>query len=461
MAERTARRTREWVRWSLLGAAVVTLVVFLLAQRTQGIDVSYGRSPSPSDAGQQSDEDAESDETGARGESSLPSVEEMTAMVAADPVVRLPGAVARWDERDVAEAIGDADIRIIVAPPGLDEDERSQVREVENATIAIFGTKITGDGYVVVADRLSGWRTQFGTADVTGRLITLITEVAEREEPEPETTPEFRWREPSGAELDTVAADLRADGVHVADGATLERVPERPSETAFPDEDALYVALPTQDIGEPIARYGPALTRLFPDRPVVVLYGSWIEYDGPNATDFAELVSTMFYSRFDERLSVDGYPQANVLGVWLNHVTDVRYAGLFDRPLPYEPPDPLTVTLPALPWLFAACVVGFVVLSLRPLSRHNTARTPGPRARLAGLTALAIEVSGLTDERSDPALTRGIGKLDAARDALDSDLPARQVRALLDDAESELDDTARLLGRTDYRPRNYLEGGLG
>jgi hypothetical protein len=39
-------------------------------------------------------------------------------------------------------------------------------------------------------------------------------------------------------------------------------------------------------------------------------------------------------------------------------------------------------------------------------------------------------------------------------------LPNRHVRRLLDGAESELDRAARGLGRADYRPANYLAGGI-
>ncbi|RBM21752.1 hypothetical protein DI005_09355 [Prauserella sp. PE36] len=445
------RRTKEWVRWSLLGAAVVLLVVFLVSQREE-IDVSYGRSPSSPDA-------VVEGEAGELSEATVPSVEAMTAMVDAEPVVRLPGSIARWDEQVVREAIGDSDIRILVAPPGLDKAERGRVRDVERATITIVGTKVSGGVYQATADAIPEWRAQFASGDVTALLVTMIHHAQERESPTVDDS--FSWRQPSAAELDAVTADLRANGLHVAEGATLEGVPEAATATAFPDADALYVALPQQPFGQPVPRYGPALARAFPDRPIVVMYGSWIEYDGPGAADFAELVSAMFYSQFGTRLATYDYPQRNVLNAWLNRVTDVRYAGLFDRPLPYLPFDPLKVTMPALPWLFAVCVAGFLALSARSLRRPQAVSESRHYSRLAGLTALAIEVSGLSGERSDPPLTRGIGKLRAATEALESDLPSAQVRTLLDDAENELDETARLLGRSDYRPRNYLEGRLG
>ncbi|MBY8847613.1 hypothetical protein [Saccharothrix longispora] len=440
-----AERTRDLLRWAFLAAAAVLLVVFLVAQR-QSVDVSYGQSPSRPGI-----------EEGSAGELStatVPSVEEMTAMVADDEVVRLPGSIATWDERAVRDAIGDADVRVLVAPPGLDEAERDRVNDVGNATVTIVGTHVTGDGYAATADRTSEWRAQFATGDVTHLLLSLVAAI--RDQPTPDAPDTVTWREPTAAEVDAVAADLAADGLHVAAGATLERAPESP---AFPDGDALYAALPRQEAGAPVPRYGPALTARFPDRPVVVLYGDWVEYDGPHAAQFADVAAASLYGQLGERLGKYAYPQRAVLGAWLDRVTDIRYAGLFDRPLPYVPFDPLRVALPALPWLFGACVAVFLVLSAR--SARGRADRPGPATpgRLARLTTLAIEVSGLTDGRSDPALTRGIGALRAAADALAEHLPDAHVRSLLDTAEAEFDEVARHLGRPDYRPRAYTGGG--
>lgn len=447
-----SRRRYELLRWALLGVAVVVLVVFLLAQR-QSVDVSYGRSPS-------STATIEEGSAGELSGASVPSVAEMTAMVDADPVVRLPGSVARWNEERVREAAGDRPVRILVAPPGLDEEERERVRDVENATIRVIGTEVSGGLYRSVADTLPGWRAQFATGDVTDLLVGLIAGL--RDAPAPPDRDELRWREPTDRELAAVAADLRATGVHIGPGATLTGVPGEAARNAFPD-GVKVVALPAQPYGEPVPRYGPALTGLIPDTPIVVMYGLWIEYHGPAAADFAELAGASFYGQLAARLSRYDYPQGNVLTVWLNRVTDLRYAGLFDRELPYRPVDPLRVALPALPWIFAGCVAAFLVLSVRSLRRTDgpaDVRRGGAPARLAGLTALAVEVSLLTDARSNPALTRGLVKLGAARAALDEGLPDRHVRTLLAEAATELDDTARALGIPSYRPDRYLRGRL-
>jgi hypothetical protein len=145
-----------------------------------------------------------------------------------------------------------------------------------------------------------------------------------------------------------------------------------------------------------------------------------------------------------------------VLDAYLARVADVRYAGLFDQPLPYRPFDPLRVTLPALPWVFAVCVLIFLVFSARAMRRPPVVRRAGTPARLAALSSLAVEMSLLTDRSSDPALTRGIAALTAAGGALADDLADSHVRDLLATAESELDDAARGLPFTGFRPEDYL-----
>ncbi|MFY1698938.1 MULTISPECIES: hypothetical protein [unclassified Solwaraspora] len=456
------RRPRRWptevLRWSALGGAVVVLATFLLAQR-QSVDVSYGQSPARAAITEGS--------AGELSDATVPSVEEMTALVAADPVVRLPGAVADWDTDRVAAAIGDTDVRILVAPPGLDEAERDRVREVDNATVRIIGTQVSGGFYQAYSTDLDSWRGQFATGDVTGLLTVLITALAD--EPKPTNEEGFTWRDPTPAELAPVVGDLRTAGWHAADGATLADVPRQAAATAFPDGTLRVVALPAQPYGEPVPNYGPALAAAFPGDPVVVQIGNWIEYHGPSADEFAEVAAASFYGQFADRLSRYDYPQATVLGAYLNRITDVRYAGLFDRPLPYQPFDPLRVALPALPWLFAACVVFFLALSVRAVlpagppagDRRNSLAYGAPAARAAGLTALAVELSALAGGAADAPLTRGIGKLQAARQALGDDLPDRHVHTLLDDAEDELDATARLVGLDGYRPDVYLRSRLG
>lgn len=445
----SSRLSLRNLRWVLLAVAAALLVVYVVAQQ-QSADISYARSPSEGTTVQE----------GSAGELSgatLPSVEEMTAMLERDRVVRLPGAIARFDEQrlaaDLREPIDGRPVRILVAPPGLDEEQREQIREVETATVRVVGTQVTGGIYEVTNDDLDGWAAQFTTGDVTSQIHALLAGM--RDEELPDDIDQIAWREPTEAELATVAADLRADRLHAAPGATIEDLPKVAGEDGL--ADALFAVFPPQSIDEPVPEYGPALARLFPDTQVYVMYGNWVAYFGPHADEFAEVVNASFYGQSASRLSRFAYPQANVLNAYLGRVLDVRYAGLFDRPLPFQPFDPLRVALPVLPWLFAVCVLGFLVLSTRSLAGGRAGGAIRPPARLAGLTTLAIELSALS---RDPALVRGIAKLEAAREALVGELPERHVATLLGEAEAELDTAARALGRPDYRPRTYLAGGI-
>jgi hypothetical protein len=417
------------VRWVALVLGTAALIVFLVAQR-QTTHVSYAGSPTSADVPE-----------GAAGElsgASVPTVEQMTAMVRANPVVRLPGSVAQWDEARVRAAIGAADTRILVAPPGLPKAEQDKVRDVDAATIRVLGTEVSGGIYQVSGTTATDWRPQFATGDVTAQLLTLIAGLADK--PTPEGLDLLQRRDPSAVETTKVAAGAR----RITGSA------------AFPGASVLAVTLPRQPIGRPMPRYGPALARLYPDTPIVVVYGDWIEYDGPHATEFADVASASFYGQFGDRLSDYAYPQQTILNAYLARVADLRYAGLFDRPLPYQPFDPLRVTLPALPWVFAAGVLIFLALSVRSVRRPPAIRRAGTPARLAALSALAVEMSLLTDRASDPALTRGIAALTAARGALDDDLGDPHVRDLLATAESELDDAARRLPFPGFRPEDYL-----
>ncbi|MFI5845977.1 hypothetical protein ACIA8K_40365 [Catenuloplanes sp. NPDC051500] len=445
---RPGRRVTEIARWVALGGATALLGVFLIAQG-RGVEVSYAQSPSSTTRAGEGSADELSGAT-------VPTTEEMSSLVAAAPVVRLPGAVARWDTTRVDAAIGGSGLRILVAPPGLDEAARTRVKEVANADITVVGTQVSAEISIAVPDTAAGWRAEFAAGDVTNRLLTIIASIQDR--PLPADVEVVTWRAPTAAELEPVVADLRATGLHLAPGATLTK-PTSNVASAFPDRAPLIVALPRQDHLQ-LPRYAASLAPLFPDTPIIVMHGAWIEYAGPHAADFSELAAATFYGRVGDRLAVYAYPQANVLYGWLDRVTDVRYSGLFERPLPYQPFDPLRVALPALPWLFALCVAVFLALTARAARRPAERRSGAPASRLAALTALAVEMHPLADRATGPALTRALTTLTSARDAIADELPDAHVRALLDAAERELDDAARTLPFPGYRPVDYLRGRL-
>ncbi|MCR3719611.1 MULTISPECIES: hypothetical protein [Prauserella salsuginis group] len=441
-------------RWALAGVAILVAVVFLFQQRQGDIDVSYGGSPSV---------DYKEGDAGELSDHTVPTTEEMARQVQAEPVVRLPGATATWDRQWLREHVGTTGVRLLLAPPGLDKQERERVSAVAEdpamadapfELVTAVGTNVRGGPYTAEPDDLDGFQRQFAANDVTGLLAAVITGM--RDGDDPPSPPGPTWREPSPAELDAVTADLERYRLHVADGATLSRVPDNVG-NAFPDTEPMIVALPQQARDRPIPDYAPALAERFPDTPVVVLYGNYVDYAGAHRDQFYEVATAGVYGMLGARLSRFDYPQDNVLYAWLNKVTDIRYAGLFDRPLPYQPFDPLKVTLPALPFVFAGCVLGVIILSVTALRRRPSHGRP-PTVRLAALSALSVEVSGLTTEASNPSLTRAISHLDAAREQEGSAAGRRAAHELLDKAEHELAETAQLIGRSDYEPRHYTAG---
>ncbi|MFV2019954.1 hypothetical protein [Micromonospora sp. LOL_023] len=121
-----------------------------------------------------------------------------------------------------------------------------------------------------------------------------------------------------------------------------------------------------------------------------------------------------------------------------------------------------------LRWSALALAVAILALSVRSVlrganpagQRRNTLGHSTVPARIAGLTALAVELSALAGGPGNAPLTRGIGKLQAARTALHDELPDRHVHTLLNDAEDELDATARLVGINGYRPDVYLRSRI-
>jgi hypothetical protein len=442
----------------VLAVAAVACVVFFVAAQGRGAQVTYGSGAAPEESPSAPPEQPTVD---------LPSAPEMAAMLDEEPVVRLPGAVAAWDEERVRQAIGDRDVRIIAAPPGLTKEQRSAFAEVDFevrrdleddadlTVLTISGTRVSGGIYEVAPSTLDEWRAQFGRNDVTAPMIALINQLIGSGD-EPVEGPADERREPTPDELEVVAEQLRESGRFTAPGASLTDVPADASAEAFGGVPAMYAAFPVQPAGERVPDYGPALARLFPETAIVVLYGSWIEYHGPHAADFAEVAAAGYYAQYGSVLARGPYPQDDVLRVYLRQVASVRYAGLFDRPLPYTPFDPLSVTLPALPWIFAGCAALLLALSARPLLRRTAARPLGTAGRLGELSALAVEVSGLTEKAQDPAFARAIVHLRAARDAIAGGLPDRHVHRLLDHAAEELDRVGRAVPVDGYRPADNL-----
>ena len=71
----------------------------------------------------------------------------------------------------------------------------------------------------------------------------------------------------------------------------------------------------------------------------MVAYGYWFGYSGPFSEN-TPVATSAFYSRYGSVLARSDFPQFNALSVYLQQWAQIRFSGLFDRPLPYAPADP-------------------------------------------------------------------------------------------------------------------------
>ncbi|MEJ7650151.1 MAG: hypothetical protein WKF57_14135 [Nakamurella sp.] len=441
----------EVVRWLLAALAVCAAVVFVAVQ---------GRS---SDARYELNTASSRLTPTETPTATLPSSAELTNQLRRQSRVRLPGATAWFDEAQVRAAIGDADIRIVVAPIGLTSDQSRMLYELdpfdEDATgvhevIRIEGTAVSGGGHSSLADDLPGWQRQFAQGDITGPLLALVA--ALRDAPTPADPKAAAVRAPTAAELAPVLAAVRSSGVHLDPAAGVTEVPATAG-TAFPDAQPIIATFPRSTPGAPLVDWATALSAAFPGRPVVTLTGLWVDYRGPDADRFAEIASASYYGQYRTVLSERVLPTQGVLRTFLARIAELRLSGIFGRALPAPSFDPLSVTLPALPIVFAGCAAGFLVLSVRQLRRRPLFLiSPAGRARLAGLSSLLIETSGLADRRADAPLARAAVALRAAGSAMTERGLQAEVRRQLDAASAELKTVADLLGRKDYRPTEYV-----
>ncbi|MGI8417894.1 MAG: hypothetical protein ACR2P2_17160 [Nakamurella sp.] len=451
------------IQWGSLALALVVLVIFLLSQQ-QSASEQYGTDKLDSTA-----VDAEPSQatTG-----TLPTDAELKKAIAASTIVRLPGAVATLNEAVVTARIKQADvtlaakgepaIKVLLAPPGLSDADSRRLEHLPGSNVTVVGLAVSFDIYSVLPSTANEWQSVFGTGDVTQLILAGIAGGLDQPAP-PEVPSSLRWRDPTAGELSTVVAGLRDDRHYVDPGADLSGIPKLAA-TAFPGTPPMVVALPQQPPGQGVPDYAPALAREFPNTPIVVMYGYWISYAGPHADGYADLAAATFYGSIRAVISDTHFPQFNLLSVYLQQWAALRFSGMFDRPLPYSPPDPIGIALPALPWIFLGCVLIFVAVSVhsvhsrRPGQQLSAPSTRGQWVRLTALSSLAIEVSPLVDGAARAPLTRGIKRLSAAKQALDTHLPAALIDSQLDAGTREFARVATAIHRQDYLPETYLAG---
>ncbi|NNG37569.1 hypothetical protein [Nakamurella aerolata] len=447
----------RWVQGICLVLAAVAVLLFLLSQ-TQRPGIDYGRDRSGS-AGSVSGD--------TRPKVQLPPTAELVARLRADPIVRLPGSTTTVDDASVLAAIdavgrrgasGSAadkryDPRVLITPPGdVDDAVRALKKQLPDVIVA-SGTAVRAGIFEISSSTLITWRNGYLGGDVTGVVLDMLAHHTGGEAPVAQDR--VTLRPPTDAELAPVLSAVESGGAYRAPGVGRDVRSQTPAAAAeaFPGAMAFVAYFPPQVGVAEIPDYATALAQRYPERPVLVMYGAWPEYRGPFESD-RELVTASVlgeYSRVIDR----GYPyhQGVLADRFFQRWADFRHSGMFDRPLPYTPPDPAAVARPALPWVFLAAVLGFVIASVRSRGRGGAgsgrrdeklrARRAAAEQDLGELSERAVallspasgEHTGSTRRLSDAeqrVVATEVVRLQRAReaiDAMDVDDAERQLKA--------------------------------
>ncbi|MFV0533898.1 MAG: DUF6403 family protein [Cumulibacter sp.] len=391
-----------------------------------------------------------------------PSYNDIVAEYGDDPIITVDGSQASVQEDVVLQWMEQADVTQVVLAPPLDPSaELDASIDVPDDVLLVTGLQPSLSPYASQPSTPQGMARVYGTGDVTEGVTHLLALRAEAGDDEEELGVETR--EPTAEELAPVLSGLAADDIAFTAEAPTFEYPSVATE-AYPEGDRpLIVVSPQEPAGGPIIDYASAVAEAFPDRSVVAMTGTWVDYAGTYADEFERPLTASLYGRFGERIGNFNYSQEAVLRLALNEVASYRHSGIFGKPLPYEPVDPVDVAMPFLPWLIAGLgVVGIaaaIVQVRRSKPKDVEHVTDHELSRLAGLSELAVEVSALTNGRSAAALVRATRALSEAKDVCDGEEDdLGLVTELLDRAERELSSVADLLDRADYQPRNFLQG---
>jgi hypothetical protein len=339
--------------------------------------------------------------------------------LATQQIYRAPGAVARYDEQQIQQALG-PDMKLLVEPfTGIFAaghnytDEDQYVDEVytpltdwaddHHATVIdITGLDVSSlvDGIAAGPSDIPEVRRQTAYLDVTSALLAVI-EHARTGKTDFPSKPDDPLVAPTAAQLATVVAHLRTERVYTAPG----RAPAAVSADAVTKQTGLTVrvaAFPAAQTGQPLIDYAPGLAKQFPNDEIFVSYGQWTEVAGAHQS-VLESARDYGYGRGDNAIMEWGTDPTSLIGLILDRVAELLEKHPFSRPQPT--PFDLRHRISALsPWVLlgAAILLGGGSLLAWQRRQAETARVERVAFRReSALASAAISALGAKVLRAD------------------------------------------------------------
>lgn len=393
----------------------------------------------------------------AQPEQHLPPELDVPAALAAledQQVYRAPGAVARFDEQRVLDALPERS-RLLVGPysgprdetghyPGEDDylnqvytpmEEWANKRHltlihVEGIDVSLLGEH--GGGTITPTD-IGELRQRTAYLDVTNALVGAAR-IASGLQPEealdiPDQLDDIVT--PTRSHVDELAGRLRDDRIYQAPGREDDPIDRRlltiAEKLGIPVRIA---AFPVLERGQPLADYAPALAKRYPDDVIMVAYGRWLDIAAPYQ-DKAISARNYAFGRFEMGSFAQGSLLSTRIATVLTRLDELLEEIAFGRPQPPPQPEPqpydVRRTISALaPWalLGSATILGGVGLVAwrRQDARQQAEESAALRTTSAEAMAKISELSAAllaAEERGEPADQVAAERLATARAQFD------------------------------------------
>ncbi|HEX5405788.1 MAG TPA: hypothetical protein VFX16_26230 [Pseudonocardiaceae bacterium] len=332
--------------------------------------------------------------------------------LAAQQIYRAPGAVARYDRRQIQQALG-PNMKLLVEPfTGLFAaghnytGENQYVDQVYSplstwaddhhvTLIDVTGLDVASlDGVAAGPSDIPELRRQTAYLDVTNALLAVIEHAKTGKDTFP-SKPDNPLVAPTAAQLDAVVAHLRANRVYTAPGrppaASVDAVTKRTGLTVR------VAAFPPVPAGQPIVNYAPGLAKQFPNDEIFVSYGQWMEVAGAHQSAL-ESARNYGYGRGEDAIMEWGTDPTSLIGLILDRVAELIRKHPFSRPQPT--PFDLRHRISALsPWVLLGAAVLLGGGSLLAWRRHQAEAARAERVAFRRESALAsASISALSAE---------------------------------------------------------------